>query len=350
MTLSSASNSSTGGISRFAAIALFAALLLPAITIAHHSRSEFTDEVTEIEGELVRVNWRNPHAGLDVRLVNEVGEEELWRVETFGSPNLFSRMGVEREYFNVGERVTVAGRASTRRPRYFLGLNVLFESGMEAVLSATIPPRWSDYHVGGVDQSDIDLSNKVDAASENLGIFRNWSIAGRQVETRRHFPYTEGARAAMAAWDPVTAPVARCETPGMPVPMIQPLSMNISDGGETATLQTEYFGVVRTFHLEDAADPQTQPASPLGYSVGYWEGSTLVVETTRINYPWFNSAGAPQSEDVRVLERFELSEDQSELMYRITITDPVTFTGPATYERLYVALGAPFVILDCTVF
>ena len=330
--------------------AFVTALLLPAASMAHHSRAEFTDEVTEIEGELVEVYWRNPHAGLDVRVVNAAGEEELWRVETFGSPNLFSRMGVEREHFNVGERITVAGRASMRRDQYFLGLNVLFENGMEAVLNATIPPRWSDNHAGGVDQSDVDLSQKVDAARENLGIFRNWSIAGRAVQTRRHFPYTEEARAAMAAWDPITAPVARCETPGMPVPMIQPLSINITDNGSTATLETEYFGVERTIHLENVAEPASVPASPLGYSVGHWEGSTLVVETSRINYPWFSSGGAPQSEDVRVTERFELSDDQSEMMYKITVVDSVTFTEPGTYERLYVALGAPYIELDCTVF
>ena len=45
------------------------ALYLPALTSAHHSRAEFADEVTEIEAELVRVHWRNPHAGLDVRVL-----------------------------------------------------------------------------------------------------------------------------------------------------------------------------------------------------------------------------------------------------------------------------------------
>lgn len=336
---------------RFLPAALLAAGLLPAVGSAHHSRSEFTDAVTEIQGELVRVYWRNPHAGLDVRVTNEAGEEELWRVETFGSPNLFGRMGVEREHFVVGEQVTVAGRASTRRSEYFLGLNVLFESGMEAVLSATIPPRWSQDHVGGEDQSDVDLTRKVDAASENLGLFRHWSIAGRAVGTRRNFPYTDAARAAMAAWDPVAAPVAQCETPGMPGPMHQPLSLNITRDGDIATLTTEYFGVERTIHLANAADPATQPESPLGYSVGHWEDKrTLVVETTRINYPYFNSAGAPQSENVRVTERFEVNEDQTEMMYRISTMDPLTFTAPSIYERLYVALGAPFIVLDCTVF
>ena len=318
--------------------------------MAHHSRAEFSDEMSEMEGELLRVYWRNPHAGLDVQIVNTEGQQEIWRVETFGSPNLFSRMGVEERYFNVGERIMLAGRVSTRRPNYILGYNVLFESGMEAVLNATIPPRWSDYHVGGVDQSDVDLSAKVDAASENRGIYRVWSIAGRAVGTRRHFPYTETARAAMAEWDPVAAPVAQCETPGMPVPMYQPLSFVFTDNGDTAVLQTEYFGVTRTIHLEGTQDPETIPPSPLGYSVGHWEGNTLLVETTRINYPYFSSGGAPQSEEVHVLERFTLSEDQSELTLHMTITDPLTFTEPATAERLYVALGAEFIVLDCTIF
>ncbi len=334
----------------FAVTAAATAVWASSSAIAHHSRAEFSDEMSEMEGELLRVYWRNPHAGLDIQIVNAEGQQEIWRVETFGSPNLFSRMGVEERYFKVGERIKLAGQVSTRRPNYILGYNVLFESGMEAVLNATIPPRWSDYHVGGVDQSDVDLSAKVDAARENRGIFRVWSIAGRAVGTRRHFPYTETARAAMAEWDPVTAPVAQCETPGMPVPMYQPLSFVFTDNGDTVELQTEYFGVTRTIHLAGAVDPETVPPSPLGYSTGHWEGDTLVVETTRINYPYFSSGGAPQSEDVHVLERFTLSEDQSELTLQMTITDPLTFTEPATAERLYVALGAEFVVLDCTIF
>jgi len=136
----------------------------------------------------------------------------------------------------------------------------------------------------------------------------------------------------------------------MPVPMYQPLSFVFTDNGKTIKLQTEYFGTVRTIHMDDATNPESQPATHLGYSVGHWEGNSLVVETSRINYPYFNSGGAPMSEDVRVTERFKLSEDQTELAYHLTVVDPLTFTEPATSERLYVALGAPFLVLDCTVF
>ena len=54
--------------------------------MAHHSRAEFSDEMSEMEGELLRVHWRNPHAGLDIQIVNAEGQEEIWRVETFWQP------------------------------------------------------------------------------------------------------------------------------------------------------------------------------------------------------------------------------------------------------------------------
>jgi hypothetical protein len=325
-------------------------LVLPAVTSAHHSRTEYAEEVIERVGELVDVIWRNPHAGLVVTVTNDQGEEEDWRIETFGSPNLFSRMGVEREYFTIGEQVKISGQASTRRDLYMLGTNVLMESGLEVILSATVGPLWSDRYVGGLEYSDRDLSVTARAASENRGIFRNWSIAGRRIGVTRNFPYTEEARAAMDVWDPITAPVAQCLTPGMPGPMYQPLSLDFVDEGATITINVEYFGIQRTVHMDDAENPAAQPPSPLGYSVGRWEGDTLVVETTRINYPYFNSGGAPQSENVHVVERFAVSDDQGELDVSMTINDPVTFTEPATAGRLYVALGEPYLPLDCTVF
>jgi hypothetical protein len=337
---------------RFNLAVVLALVLLPTTLLAHHSRSEFSDQVTEIEGELVNVIWRNPHAGLDIEVTTADGSKENWRVETFASPNLFGRMGVFEEHFVVGEQIRVAGNVSEKRSNYFLGLNALFENGKEAVMSATLEPRWSQDHVGGSDQSDVDLSQIVDAATENKGIFRVWSIAGRTVGVKRYTPYSDASRADMAVWDPVTAPVARCEAPGMPIPMTQPLSFVVENEGDTLKLTTEYFGVERTIHVGDNLPaPETQEASPLGYSVGHWQDErTFVVETSRINYPYFSSSGAKQSEDITTTEYFRLSEDQTELAYRIEMNDPLALTDTAYSERLFVALGAEFVELDCTLF
>ncbi len=331
-------------------IATLTLIVISSATSAHHSRAEFSDDVTELTGELVRIAWRNPHAGLYVLVRDEQGNEEQWRIETFGSPNTMARWSVGREYFNVGEQVTVAGSVSTRRDRYMLGTNVLLESGLEVILGAMMTPVWSGEHVGGRDFSDRDLSNVATVAAENRGLFRNWSLPGWTTGVERHFPFTEEAEAAMAVWDPVAAPVNQCQAPGMPFPMITPLSIELIDDVETITVNAEFFGTQRTIHVTDAVDPTTVAPSPLGYSVGRWEGNTLVVETTRIDYPYFNSSGAPQSKDVRVVERLELSDDQSEMDYQITIYDDVTFTEPATYRRPYVALGEPYIPLECTMF
>ena len=54
----------------------------------------------------------------------------------------------------------------------------------------------------------------------------------------------------------------------------------------------------------------------------------MIVETAHIDYPLFDRDGVPQSGEVGIAERFTLSDDESELSYQITVTDPATFTEP----------------------
>ncbi|MCH2459811.1 MAG: hypothetical protein MK239_02050 [Gemmatimonadetes bacterium] len=62
-----------------------------------------------------------------------------------------------------------------------------------------------------------------------------------------------------------------------------------------------------------------------GDSWGYWEGNTLVVETTNI-HPDHSFRGVPQSIEGRIIERFTpVSED--EILYEFTIDDPVNYTA-----------------------
>ena len=92
------------------------------------------------------------------------------------------------------------------------------------------------------------------------------------------------------------------------------------------------------------------PPSPLGYSVGRWDGRTLVVDTTRVNWPWVDNSGTPQSQAVEFEERFTVSADQTRLDYQLTVTDPATFTEPAVYDRYWLALvGASIRTYGCQV-
>ena len=108
-----------------------------------------------------------------------------------------------------------------------------------------------------------------------------------------------------------------------------------TDNGDSITLRLEEWDGLRTIHMTSDADPADQPASPVGYSVGRWEDETLVVMTTRISDPFFDDEGTPQSENVDLVERFMVSEDEQNLDYHLTVTDPLTFTEPAVLYWRY---------------
>ena len=74
------------------------------------------------------------------------------------------------------------------------------------------------------------------------------------------------------------------------------------------------------------------------------------MSTTQVNWPYFDNIGTPQSEDVEMVETFTLSADQTRLDYRLTVTDPDTFTAPAVYERYWLALGEAIELYDCQVY
>ena len=318
---------------------------------AHHSRAEFSDDVLELEGELIAAAWINPHPTFRLRTSDSAGDETIWEIQGYGSPYTLQRAGTTAEFFHVGDRVRIAGRRSARRAGLFLGTHVLLPDGLEVILQRDATPRWSDRYVGGRENYlATDANVVVDAARENRGLFRVWSPpAGGWNIPRRS--YTETAAAAQAAYDPFTDYTARCENPGMAKFMETPAAFEFTDAGDTILVRVAHYDTVRVIHLGDAEEPETQPPSYMGYAVGHWEGDELVVETTRINFPYMDIRGTPQSEDVEILERFIVSEDQTRLDYRLTVTDPANLREPAVEERWWLALGEevppPFYAENC---
>jgi hypothetical protein len=73
----------------------------------------------------------------------------------------------------------------------------------------------------------------------------------------------------------------------------------------------------------------------MGDSVGHWEGDTLVVETTNFTDKVLYRGAA---ENLHLVERFT-RVGPDEIDYRVTITDPTTFTRPWTVAIPYVNTG-----------
>jgi len=67
-----------------------------------------------------------------------------------------------------------------------------------------------------------------------------------------------------------------------------------------------------------------------GYSVGHWEGDTLVIESAGFNdQTWLDFSGHPHSEALRITERFH-RRDFGHMDVKMTFDDPETYTRPWT--------------------
>jgi hypothetical protein len=89
-------------------------------------------------------------------------------------------------------------------------------------------------------------------------------------------------------------------------------------------------------HRQIYTDARTLPKDPqpawLGYSVGKWEGDTLVVDSAGFNGKgWLDAAGHPQSEELRLRERFH-RRDFGHMDLELTIDDAKMYTRPFTVK------------------
>ena len=90
-------------------------LALPIMASGHHSLAEYDRSVLqELEGEVLRVMWRNPHIRFTLRRENEDGQQETWDLHGFDL-NSLDRRNVPHDLVRVGDVIRVSGSPSSRR-------------------------------------------------------------------------------------------------------------------------------------------------------------------------------------------------------------------------------------------
>lgn len=111
-------------------------------------------------------------------------------------------------------------------------------------------------------------------------------------------------------------------------------------------IRYEYWNAVRTVHMNEASIPDELEPSRLGYSIGRYEGNTLVVETAAMTSTQINLMGNKfyLSEDAKYIERYELSDDGERFNIVWSVADPVNLRGP--YVGMMSWLAAPDWELD----
>jgi len=305
----------------------------PGIARAHHSVAGFFDPSNqlEIEGVIQKVSWRNPHTVFLIDVTSEFGDVTTWAIES-GALGVLRSRGLAREFVQPGDHVRILGDSSLRsRPELF-ARNMLLSNGKEVMLTVGSKPHFSRGKQDGLLTAEFD-QGVIDAAIQSAdGIFRVWTTNIEQRPLpgvgflRGPHPLTPAAVATRANHDASDEALLGCTDWSMPRIMANPLPMEFVREDQRIILRFEENDSARVIHMDaDIADAPDEPTT-FGYSVGHWEGTTLVVATTRVQSERLDNAGTPFSTDMRLLEHFTASEDGRRLEYGLRIEDPATFT------------------------
>ncbi len=122
-------------------------------------------------------------------------------------------------------------------------------------------------------------------------------------------------------------PAVKCFMPGIPRATYMPFPFQIVQTPKKVLFAYEFASTSRMV-LMDRPGSEALAPSWMGYSLGHWEGETLVVDVTaQVADTWFDSSGNFHSEDLRVKERYTPTGPNA-LRYEVTIEDPKVFTRP----------------------
>lgn len=180
-------------------------------------------------------------------------------------------------------------------------------------------------------------------AHNSLAAPPDFSGVWRVTEYRAHLLTTEGAQppllpqaaaryqenlAAFRKGDTSFDPTAhQCASPGTPRALLLPYPFEIIQTSQQVThlfawnrvFRTSLFGKVHGYSY----------ATAMGDSKADWEGQTLVIETTnRSDATLLDASGLPNSEALKVTERYQLAADGKRMTMRIRIEDSEVFSAP----------------------
>ena len=98
-------------------------------------------------------------------------------------------------------------------------------------------------------------------------------------------------------------PEIKCFQPGVPRAMYMPYPFQIIQSATKIKMVFEFANAQRTIHL-NKMEPYPNVLY-MGYSVGHWEGDTLVVDVTDFtDATWFDRSGNFHSDALHVVERY----------------------------------------------
>jgi len=127
-------------------------------------------------------------------------------------------------------------------------------------------------------------------------------------------------------------PTLNCLPDGVPHGDLLPEPFKIMHTPGVIVMLYEVETTFRQIFMDGRKLPADMSPTWQGYSVGRWDGDTLVIDSAGYNdRSWLDARGTPRSTDMRIEERFH-RRDYGHMDLTITITDPQIFTKPISFS------------------
>ncbi len=368
---------------KYPAIALFLAVVLAQLALAHHGGAEYDMKQTVVyHAKLTRVDMINPHSWLYFDVTEKDGKVSHHRCE-MRSVHVLRRSGWTKENFPVGQQVTIEAAPNRTDPD---------SCYLETIVAAdgTRMDRYGQYvkaQQGGVQEvrgpiAEPKATRPARLPSGEPNIAGDWApvqlvmvnargTGGGLVPLDKLSEYKPGDRPAVSFAAVTRAqngqarlyggteltpegqkaaqemkrednPRFHCETTSIVFDWTFDGPVNrITQNKDAITLEYGQFGLKRTVYMNVKEHPRNVKLSRTGHSIGHWEGDTLVVDTVGF-LPGFLSPPVRNSDKLHVVEKFTLDPQKMALTRSYSAEDPVYLKGKYTGSDTILVADAPF--------
>ena len=328
-----------------ASLAVFA-LVVPALVLAHHSRSNFDlDTVLEFHGVITEYSWRNPHTFATLAVTDDAGNTRELLLE-LNSISVMTRRGWARDTLKVGDEVTVFANPDQDRSKNLYYSNYFVLPDGQTIASAGSAP-------GTEPRGRRGRQQQADSSATSADFSGIWRVeGGRNVEQGSNdskpntislggqtkavgLPLTVKGQAELDAWNVEDNPWFRCESKTTPW-AYSGISGHkiIRESDDRIIVRHEILDVERVIHMNLPEHPTNAERTHQGHSIGYFEGETMIVDTALFApAQWGIGNGVSSSGEKHVVERFTLNDDGNRIRHEYTIEDPVYLSKPVSLSQ-----------------
>jgi len=307
-------------IAEVAAVACSIAIAIATPILAHHSAAAYdTTKEIKMTGTVKVYTFKNPHVYMSVEVKKADGSTSMLEVEA-GAASVLNPLGFNKDSVKVGEVVTITGNPSRNSPdKMMLGKDLVKRDGTYYPLNIASRSVYAGKNEVATSIAGTWFSPRTEF-TRFLGGARGWAM-------------TDKGKTASSASDPKATTQKDCIPIGAPALMFYPVADTITVARDRVVMKVDWMDTERTIYLDGRSHPPATQTSLHGRSVGRWEGTVLVVETTNFKeHPMGLSTSLPSSAQKRLTERFELSPDGKSLIYSGSVEDPVYLTRPIEWK------------------